>query len=171
MEIRAENLKKIRDLEEEFSDERIAEIFQAPGESGAHVSGRQGRLTFRVALRRAIILAGVFVVIIILLQFFTPRIIYVEALEGAVQPKDCLVIAVHAYDFSKVKAGDLIAYEDKDGNACFGVVIESSGEVVVINNGDILVEQVSGKVLFRLLPVSRGGSISVSFIDIAGEKL
>ena len=161
MDIRAENLKKIKDLEEEFSDDKIAEIFRDPAENGAHVSGRQGRPTLRFVLKRMAVIAVIVIVFVVLLQFFSPKVVNEETLGGALLPNDCLVIAVHAYDFNEIEVGDLVFYEDGDGTGHYGQVIGLSGGVVEIEGGEIESEQVAGKALFRLFPVSRGGKISV----------
>ena len=169
MNIRAENRKRIRELEAEFTDEKLAEVFVPAGGDRFFVSGRQGRITGRVLLKRLIIVVIVIVAIIVLLQFFAPMVAAETSLEGFVMERDCIVVAKHG----SVRVGDIVAFKVRDTydnggiHTHFGRVTSFSGDVVEIE-GDgadgraryVATKEIEGRALFRVFPLTRGGAIS-----------
>ena len=168
MNIRAENKKRIRELEAEFSDERIDEIFAVDEQSRVHVSGRQGRLTGRVLLRRGLIIGVIIAAVIVVMQFFTFIVAVEESMGGAVMERDCMLVAKHG----AIQAGDIVAYEVQDTydngglHDHFGLVVSFSGGMFEIEDSGpgerpryVGPKQVRGKVLFRVFPLSRSGYI------------
>ena len=168
MDIKAENTKRIKDLEEEFSDEKIAELFRVEDGSKPY-RVKKRRPPGKALIRCGIALLVILVCLLITLQYYLPRIVYDDWLSGVIDARDCIVIGVRAYDSAGVKTGDIIAYdydtEDSDG-ARYGRVFGFSGDLVGIEDGGmsggvryISAEGIYGKVVFRLLPISRAGML------------
>ena len=169
MDIKAENKKRIEDLEAEFSDDKMAELFGMNEDGEIFVSSRQGRLTGRVLLKRLFIALIIVIAITILLQFFIPVVAVEESLWGTVMERDCFLVA----KYWNIDIDDIVAYEVHDTHENggihihFGRVTGFLGNLVEIEYGGsderlryARSDQIIGKVLFRALPVSRGGMIS-----------
>ncbi|MCL2111161.1 MAG: signal peptidase I [Clostridiales bacterium] len=217
MNINEESTRLIKELEEELSDDRIAEIFRLDEDRAAHVSSRKGRLTGRTVVKRLIVLAVVFVCVVVTLQFFEPMVIIEPSMREAIMPKDCIVLATRAYSFGDIGYGDIVVHgsgiQDGSGGALSlcGRVIGLPGDEVEIRDGSVFrngvrlyepyvmegvtdgnmalsvvpeghcfllgdarqssvdsrdgrigfvpVEEIMGKAVFRILPVSKAGRI------------
>ncbi|GHU64781.1 hypothetical protein AGMMS49983_11250 [Clostridia bacterium] len=208
MNINEEQVKRIRELEEELSSERLDEVF-------FEVVAEKSRIEKRRILTRRILIACLIFAVLILLfaQFFALSIVRTESMEPALDVRDCVVIAKKAYVSEEVGFMDIIAlnadFVGTEGveKKTFQRVIGLPGDVVEVRDGNVyrngarlhgfhtaygsgsasdVMEPVTvperryflmnddsysdfvakgeiwGKVVFRLLPVSKAGK----FIDI-----
>ena len=155
MNKRTDNEKLIRDLEEEFSDEKMAEIFRDPKSETFHVSGRQGRLTGRAIVPRIVILIVVALLVVVAFQFFSFRVVHENSMAGLLMERDCIVISKMAYNSADVAAGDVVAYysDEESGRIEFGRYGADDAGL------DISEEAIYGKVVFRVFPISRAGNL------------
>jgi len=217
MERNANNSEKIRELEEELSDEKIAELFKIDDENVIHAA-EQARRGKRLSMRRLIVVLAVVLGIVVLMQFFSARVVYERSMEDTIAPRDCVLLALKAYNNAGIVHGDIIMIEtyllNEDGRArdLIKRVIGLPGDTIeiidggVFRNGELLDEpyakdevtagkiaptlvpegcmfvlgdnrrisidsrdarvglvefdQIIGKVVFRLLPLSRSGPLS-----------
>jgi len=142
MSIKAENSRKIKELEEEFSDDIIAELFHIEDEGIIRAAdrARQGK---RVTTRNLIIILVIVLGIVIALQFFSARVVYERSMEDTIMPRDLVLLALKAYDNSEIKHGDLIMIEtyliDENGNLRDLVkrVIGLPGDNIEIRDGGV----------------------------------
>ena len=138
---KAENTMRIKELEEELSEERIAEHFRL-GEQITE-SAEYTRLARRT-VTRSIIIALIFVIVLIAtLQYYNPRIVNEKSMEDTLGPKDCVVLAIQAYDKAEVKYGDMIMVEtlllDEKGQSrdLIKRVIGLPGDTVAVRGGSV----------------------------------
>ena len=216
METNEENTRRVRELEEELSDERIGEFFREGGDMGQ--MNRPLRARYARGVLRTVLVAGAAVACLaVALQFFTPRIVRDASMEGTIERMDCVVVAKRAYDSGGVGFGDIIQHGSSMPDGAGGTrelinrVIGLPGDEIdiqargVYRNGELLVEpyvadggageawmrvtvpegscfvlgdnrkgsldsrddivgfvadgDIRGKVVFRLLPVSRAGGV------------
>ena len=142
MGIKAENSRKIRELEEEFSDEVIAELFHIEDEGIIQAADR-ARHSKRLATRNLIVIVAIVVGIVIALQFFSARVVYEYSMEDTILPRDLVLLALKAYDNSEIKHGDLIMIEtnliDENGDPrdLIKRVIGLPGDTVEIRDGGV----------------------------------
>ena len=142
MGTKAENSRKIRELEEELSDEKIAELFQIDGENAAQ-SEMWVSHSRRLTARHLIVILGIVLGIVIALQFFTARIVNERSMEDTIAPRDCIILALKAYNFSEIQNGDIIMIEtyilDERGYArdLIKRVIGLPGDTIEIRDGGV----------------------------------
>ena len=221
MEMKAENTQRIKELEAEFSDEKIAEIFSVDDVDEMDVRGARRRMTRKAALRGAFIAAFAALCAAVALQFFSFEIMRDGSMAGTIDNNDCVIVAKRAYSSSGARLGDVIAHdsfssgENAGGLSRISRVVGLPGdeieirEGIVYRNGEILDEpyitdagadlapvlfsapavpagcyfvlgdnrgfsiesldvnpgfvpqdDIRGKVVFRVLPVSRAGGVS-----------
>ncbi len=219
MGIKAENTRRIRELEAEFSDEKFAEIFRMEDIEEVHIGGRRGRMTKKACIRLLLEIAIPVCCVLVALQFFSMKIVFETSMENTLESRDCVVLAKRAYDSpDAVRFGDIIVHRSHltgaDGleRDLVKRVIGLPGDVIEIRDGRVYrngegldesyvpegrtegsfaqctvpagcffvmgdnrqasvdsrdsrvgfvpMDQVAGKVVFRLLPVSHIGNIS-----------
>jgi len=214
MGTKAENFKIIKELDEELSDEKIAELFQID-EDGFNGTAARRRSKRKMTARSLIILLVIVLCVVVVLQFFSPRIVNERSMENTITVRDCVVLALQAYSSSEAEYGDIIMLEtyllDTEGRARDLVkrVIGLPGDMVEVRDGSVFLngqrldepytkdvvtdgemapeqvpegclfvlgdhrkisidsrdarvgyvknEQIIGKVVFRLLPLSKSG--------------
>jgi signal peptidase I len=104
MKINEEQGKRIRELEEELSDERLVEIFSEASADGIQIGGRR-----RKPLRRKVFVVFICVVcIVVLAQFFAPAVIVDRSMEPELAAWDCVLIAKMQYVFGEVRYRDIV---------------------------------------------------------------
>ena len=218
MGIKAENTQRIRELEAEFSDERIAEHFHVNGVDDMNGRSVRARRMRKAALRGILVFVIVVVCLIAALQFFLPEIVQNTSMENTIIKTDCVIVAKHAYDSAEAGPGDIIAHgpyalgEDGGTQSLINRIIGIPGDRIEIRKGNVyrngerldepyiegggagaalpeltvpegcyfvlgdnrldsvdsrddrvgfvLEADIRGKVVFRLLPVSRAGRLS-----------
>ena len=139
MGIREENTKRIQELEDELSNEKIAEIFWMDAERSANVSGRKRRAPGRTVLRRILAIALPVACIVVIAQFFSPVFVTESTMGETIAPRDCVVVARYAYSMGEVRFADIIAYGasaagDKE---LYGRVIGLPGDKIEIRDGSV----------------------------------
>ncbi|MCL1895032.1 MAG: signal peptidase I [Clostridiales bacterium] len=108
METKAENTRRIRELEAEFSDERIAEFFPADDDMAA--GKRRGRRARTAALRALLIFGIIAVCVAIAARSYMPKIVQNDSMESTLKKMDCVIVIKHAYDSTEVGFGDVILH-------------------------------------------------------------
>jgi len=106
----AENSRKIRELEEELSDEKLSEHFPNEGEDIAAAS-RYARDRRRFTARTLIVILVIVLAIVVLLMFFGFKIVDERSMENTISPRDMVVLSLRGYDVSVAEYGDLILIE------------------------------------------------------------
>jgi len=106
----AENSRKIRELEEELSDERLSEHFPNEGEDVAAAS-RLVRDRRRFTARTLILILLIVLAVVVLLMYFGLRIVDERSMENTISPRDMVVLSLRGYDVSTAEHGDLILIE------------------------------------------------------------
>jgi signal peptidase I len=143
MDLKAEQTKRIRELEEEFSDEKMAEIFNMNDAGDARVFDTRRKLMRKRAARHVANIVIAVVCIIIVLQFFAPMIVFEQSMENTLEPRDCVVLAKRAYVFGQVAYGDVVVrrpiLEDGDSGTedLAGRIIGLPGDVIEIRDGGV----------------------------------
>ena len=149
MGIKDENTRRIRKLEEEFSDERIAEFFQIDDAQPAAALGRRKR---KAALCAVLAFGIAVLCVAVALRFYTPWIMPDATMGSAIEKMDCVIVAKHAYGPAGPGLGDIILYGSSipDGGGgtreLIGRVIGLPGDEVeiqawgVYRNGGLLDE-------------------------------
>jgi len=217
MGIKEENTQRIKELENEFSDEKIAEIFHVDSYDKLKTDAEEIRARRKALAKDIIGIVVIALCVVVLAQFYSLKIVYERSMEDTLEAKDCVVVARHAYAFSGVRYGDIIVtgshMTDEDGTPRDLVkrVIGTPGDVIEIKDGSVYrnglklgepyvgsggtngelkpvtvpegryfvlgdnrqvsvdsrdarvgyieEEQIQGKVIFLLLPVSRAGRV------------
>jgi len=137
-----ENTMRIRELEEELSDERIAELFRLDDED-FRSAAIQSRAKRRSAFRGLIAIAGVAVFVFVFFQLFVPTIVNERSMEDTIEQRDCVLLSVRAYDSSEPELGDLIMFESRvvDENGVprdfIRRVIGVPGDMIEIKSGNV----------------------------------
>ena len=216
MVIKEENTRRIQELEAEFSDEKIAELFNSDDDLREKKRIRKRREARRAAARLIVLITVI--ACVLLLVLFNPKVNYEDSMEDTIKPRDMIMLSVMAYQNADVSFGDVIvcrsAMMDEHGDmieVC-SRVIGIPGDVLEIRDGYVFrndekldepytkdgrtdgkmmhltipenyyfvlgdnrqnsvdsrdhrvglvnVGQIEGKVVFRLLPVSRMGRIN-----------
>ena len=106
----AENSRKIRELEEELSDERLSEHFPNEGEDVAAAS-RLVRDRRRFTARTLILILLIVLAVVVLLMYFGLRIVDERSMENTISPRDMVVLSLRGYDVTTAEHGDLILIE------------------------------------------------------------
>ena len=133
---------RIRELEEELSDERIAELFRLDDED-FRSAAIQSRAKRRSAFRGLIAIAGVAVFVFVFFQLFVPTIVNERSMEDTIEQRDCVLLSVRAYDSSEPELGDLIMFESRvvDENGVprdfIRRVIGVPGDMIEIKSGNV----------------------------------
>jgi len=140
--IKEENTRRIRELEAEFSDERIAALFalfdEYENKKSKRVRRRKSRMTAQ--FKGFLVIVSIIIVVIILF-LFNPRVTYERSMEDTIMPRDMIIVSVMAFDSDPVSFGDIIvhktAIQDPEGGmlkACTRV-IGLPGDILEIRDG------------------------------------
>jgi len=139
MGIKIENAQKIRALEEELSDERIADVFHVENED-FYIKAMRARSARHILTRVIIVLVAIALLSLILLQFFSLRVITERSMEDTIAPKDCVVLMKKAAD---INFGDIIMMvspvlsEEGEAPDIIKRVIGLPGDMIEIKNGSV----------------------------------
>jgi signal peptidase I len=143
--IREENTRRIKELEAEFSDEKIDLVFN-PKQAIAEKNRARRKAAARMAAIRVIMLFVVGGCLIVMFILFNPKVTYESSMEDTIIPKDMIILSTRAYDRTKVSFGDVIVHEFAIVNAETGTltilelctrVIGIPGDVIEIRDGYI----------------------------------
>ena len=143
MDKKLDNKIRIKELEEDLSDERIAKHFRLSENAGAYISERLGRPTGRAVFRRVLPAAVAMICLITTFQFFSPKIILDDSMETTIHPGDCLLVAGKAYAGEGVRIGDVVAHgsritdNNRGARELYNRVIGLPGDVIEIKGGGV----------------------------------
>jgi len=140
---KAENTRKIKELEEELSLENIAELFRIDEDGINNNEGGRARYGRKFTARRLIVILLIVLGFTVALQYVTPMVVNERSMEDTIGPNDLVLIAIRAYDRSEVEFGDLILMQSRIVNE-EGVmrdltkrVIGLPGDIIEIKNSGV----------------------------------
>ena len=161
METKEENTRRIRELEEEFADEKIAEFFPADGyyRKTGRLRGRRARIA---ALRAALIAAIAVLCVVAAAQFFALRIMRDDSMGSTIEKMDCIIAEKHAYDAAGPGFGDLVLYVSgmPDGK---GGARELTGRVIGLPGDEV---EIKAWGVYR-----NGGLLDEPYLESGGDDV
>ena len=143
MGIKAENTRRIRELEAEFSDAKIAELFHVDDVDEIDNRRRRSRRARKAVLRGVLVFAVLALCVVVALQFFSLQIMRDDSMGNTIENTDCVVVAKYMYRSTEVACGDIIshcslAFDGEDGKRDFiNRAIGLPGDVIEIREGNV----------------------------------
>ena len=112
MGIKDDNTRRVRELEEELSEERIAELFLL-GDENFYKTAEKIQRRRKAAFRSIVVFVALIISILIVRIFFSFNIVDKTSMMDTIAPRDCMILAQKAYDFSEIEFVDIIIFESQ----------------------------------------------------------
>ena len=142
MAIKKENTERVRELEDELSEERITELFNTDKGVARRIVVKRGPR--RESVVRVVLLCfALIVAFVALFQYYQLRVSYNNAMKDTIIPKDVIVLSVNAYVHNAIKPGDVVVLDswiiDPDGGwyEMCSRVIGVPGDMIEIKDGAV----------------------------------